>query len=108
MSKLNPVQQEEPSPFDHQLQHFLNSLTQERGFAEATIINRKRSLKPFLAWLIAQGGPLSAVSPVDHHQVFHQRRGRQVETQQRFVSCAVFALVFSLCQQSKLVRGGHC
>ena len=38
--------------------------TQERGFADATIVIRKRSLKPFLASLVAQGVPLSGVSPV--------------------------------------------
>jgi integrase/recombinase XerD len=64
MSKSTPVEQNEPSPYNHQLQQFLSSLKQERGFAEATIVNRKRSLKPFLAWLVAQGVPLSAVSPV--------------------------------------------
>jgi integrase/recombinase XerD len=39
-------------------------LKQERGFTDATIVNRERSLKPFLAWLVAQGVPLSAMSPV--------------------------------------------
>lgn len=38
--------------------------TQERGFTDATIVNRKRSPKPFLASLVAQGVPLSSVSPV--------------------------------------------
>jgi site-specific recombinase XerD len=36
----------------------------DREFADATLVNRQRSLKPFLAWLIAQGVPLSAVSRV--------------------------------------------
>jgi hypothetical protein len=54
----------EPSPYNHHLQQFLTFLKQERGFADATIVNRKRSLKPFLAWLVAQGVPLSGVSPV--------------------------------------------
>jgi hypothetical protein len=35
-----------------------------REFADATIVNRERSLKPFLAWLVAQDVSLSAVSPV--------------------------------------------
>jgi site-specific recombinase XerD len=52
------------SPYNHHLQEFLNFLKKERGFADATIINRKRSLRPFLAWLVAQGVPLPAVSPV--------------------------------------------
>jgi integrase/recombinase XerD len=46
------------------LQEFLTSLKHERGFADATIVNRECSLKPFLAWLVAQDLPLSSVSPV--------------------------------------------
>jgi len=56
-------EQSEPSPYNHHLQQFLAFLKQERGFADATIVNRNRSLKPFLAWLIAQSVPLSGVSP---------------------------------------------
>lgn len=63
MSRSMPAEQSEPSPYNHHLQQFLTFLKQERGFAEATIVNRKRSLKPFLAWLLAQGVPLSGVSP---------------------------------------------
>ncbi len=37
--------------------------TRER-FADATIVNRERSLKPFLAWLVAQDVSRSTVSPV--------------------------------------------
>jgi site-specific recombinase XerD len=58
------AEQSEPSPYNHHLQQFLTFLKQERGFAEATIVNRERSLKPFLAWMVAQCVPLSAVSPV--------------------------------------------
>ncbi len=64
MSKSMLAEQSEPSPYNHHLQQFLTFLKQERGFADATIVNRKRSLKPFLAWLVAQGVPLSGVSPV--------------------------------------------
>jgi hypothetical protein len=64
MSRSRPVEQNEPLPYNHHLQQFLTFLKQERGFADATIVNRKRSLKPFLAWLIAQDVPLSTVSPV--------------------------------------------
>jgi integrase/recombinase XerD len=63
VSRSMHAEQNEPSPYNHLLQ-FLTFLKQERGFAEATIVNRKRSLKPFLAWLIAQDVPLSTVSPV--------------------------------------------
>jgi hypothetical protein len=54
----------ESSPYNHHVQHFLTFLKQERGFADATIVNRARSLKPFLAWLVAKDMQLSAVSPV--------------------------------------------
>src|SRR5260370_41519383 len=54
----------EPLPYNHHLHQFLTFLKHERGFADATIVNRKRSLKPFLAWVIAQDVQLSAVSPV--------------------------------------------
>jgi site-specific recombinase XerD len=57
-------EQVELSPYNHHLQEFVTFLKQERGFADATIVNRRRSLKPFLAWLVAQGVPLSTVSPV--------------------------------------------
>jgi integrase/recombinase XerD len=63
VSRSMHAEQSEPSPYNHHLQQFLTFLKQERGFAEATIVNRKRSLKPFLAWLLAQGVPLSGVSP---------------------------------------------
>ena len=64
MSRSMRAQHVEPSAHNHHLQPFLTFLKQERGFAEATIVNRQRSLKPFLAWLVAQGVPLSSVSPV--------------------------------------------
>ena len=58
------LEQSESLPYNHHLQQFLTFLKQERGFADATIVNRERSLKPFLAWLVAQDVPLSTVSPV--------------------------------------------
>jgi len=64
MSKSTPAEQAEQLRYNHHLQEFLTSLKQESGFADATIVNRKRSLKPFLAWLVGQCIPLSAVSPV--------------------------------------------
>ena len=48
------VQQDEQLPYNDYVQEFLTFLKQERGFADATIVNRVRSLKPFLAWLVAQ------------------------------------------------------
>ena len=54
MVKSTPVEQIELSPYNRHLQEFLTFLKQERGFADATIVNRKRSLKPFLAWLVVQ------------------------------------------------------
>ncbi len=64
MSRSMRAQHVEPSAHNHHLQPFLTFLKQERGFADATIVNRQRSLKPFLDWLVAQGVPLSGVSPV--------------------------------------------
>ena len=64
MSKSTHAEPGESSPYNHHLQQFLTFLKQERGFAEATILNRQRSLKPFLDWLVGQGVSLSAVSSV--------------------------------------------
>src|ERR1700722_3795746 len=64
MSESTHLEQNERLPDKDYLQEFLTFLKQEREFADATIVNRKRSLKPFLAWLVAQGVPLSSVSPV--------------------------------------------
>lgn len=64
MLKSTPAEQAEQLPYNHYLQQFLIFLKHERGFADATIVNRERSLKPFLGWLVAQDVPLSAVSPV--------------------------------------------
>jgi hypothetical protein len=95
------------SPYNHHLQDFLNFLKKERGFADATIINRKRSLRPFLAWLVAQGVPLPAVSPVVITRYFTGIVAGRWKRTHRLVSCTVSAVVFSLCQQPRLVRGGH-
>ena len=54
----------ESLPYNHHLHQFLTFLKHERGFADATIVNRERSLKPFLGWLVAEDVPLSTVSPV--------------------------------------------
>ena len=64
MSRSIHAAQGEPLPYNHHLHQFLTFLKHERGFADATIVNRERSLKPFFAWLVAQDVPLSAVSPV--------------------------------------------
>jgi hypothetical protein len=58
------VQPDEQLPNNDYLQEFLTFLQQEKGFADATIVNREHSLRPFLAWLVAQDVPLSTVSPV--------------------------------------------
>jgi len=64
MSRSIHAAQGEPLPYNHHLHQFLTFLKHERGFADATLVNRERSLKPFFAWLVAQDVPLSAVSPV--------------------------------------------
>jgi len=64
MFKSTPAEQAEQLLYNANLQEFLTFLKQERGFADATIVNRARSMKPFLAWLVAKDMRLSAVSPV--------------------------------------------
>lgn len=64
MPKSTRAEQGERLPSNHPLQSFLTFLKQERGFADATIDNRERSLKPFLAWLTGRGIRLFTVSPV--------------------------------------------
>lgn len=64
MSISTHAEPSDSSPYNHHLQQFLTFLKQERGFADATIVNREHSLRPFLAWLVAQDVSLSAVSPV--------------------------------------------
>lgn len=63
MSRSMHAAQGESLPSNHHLQQFLTFLKQERGFADATIVNRVRSLKPFFGWLVAEDVRLSAVSP---------------------------------------------
>lgn len=62
MSRSVHAEPGESSPYNHHLQQFLTFLKQERGFADPTIVNREHSLRPFLAWLVAQDVPLSTVS----------------------------------------------
>ena len=107
MSRSIHAAQGESLPYKHHLHQFLTFLKHERGFADATLVNRERSLKPFFAWLVAQDVPLSAVSPVDY-QVLHRYRGGPVEADHRFVPCVLSALVLLLCHQSRLVHGRHC
>ena len=64
MSRSMHALQGELLPYNHHLHQFLTFLKHERGFADTTIVNRKRSLKPFLAWVIAQDVQLSAVTLV--------------------------------------------
>jgi integrase/recombinase XerD len=64
MSRSIHAAQGESLLYNHHLHQFLTFLKHERGFADATIVNRERSLKPFLGWLVAEDVPLSALSPV--------------------------------------------
>jgi hypothetical protein len=48
-------------------------LKHERGFADATFVNREHSLKPFLAWLVAQDVSLATVSPEEYWVAFLSR-----------------------------------
>jgi integrase len=53
----------EELPYEKFLGEFFAFLRDEKGFAEATILGHRYSLKPFLAWLLRENIPLSAVSP---------------------------------------------
>jgi site-specific recombinase XerD len=64
MSRSIHAAQGESLPYNHHLHQFLTFFKHERGFADATIVNREHSLKPFLGWLVAEDVPLSTVSPV--------------------------------------------
>src|SRR5260370_25348674 len=64
MSRSIHAAQGESLPYNHHLHQFMTFLKHERGFADATIVNRERSLKPFLGWLCAEDVPLSTVPPV--------------------------------------------
>jgi site-specific recombinase XerD len=63
VSRSTHAEEGESLPYNHRLHQFLTCLKHERGCAEATIVNRARSLKPFLGWLVAQDVPLSTMSP---------------------------------------------
>jgi site-specific recombinase XerD len=52
----------EELPYGKFVAEFVAFLKDERGFAEETIIGRKRSLKPFFSWLLRKNIPLSEVS----------------------------------------------
>ena len=64
MSRSIHAAQGESLPYNQHLHQFLTFFKHERGLADATIINRERSLKPSLGWLVAEDVPLSTVSPV--------------------------------------------
>jgi hypothetical protein len=107
VSKSMHAEQGEPSPYNRQLQQFLTFLqTRER-------VRRRHDCQPqtFAETLLSLAGRTrhTAVHRIagGPYQVLHQCRGGQVEADQRVVPCTVSALVFSLCQQSRLVRGGH-
>src|SRR5260370_36396941 len=63
MSRSIHAAQSESLPYNHHLHQFLTFRKHERGFADATIVNRERSLKPFLGCLVAEDVRLSSVSP---------------------------------------------
>jgi site-specific recombinase XerD len=85
MSRSIHAAQAESFPYNHHLHQFLTFLKHERGFADATIVNRERSLRPFLGWLVAEDVPLSTVSPVvitkyftkSHNSVFPRESGNR-------------------------------
>lgn len=71
---------ESPPPFARELKLFLDHLRNERGFADATIDNRRKGLKPFFAWLNEQGRSLSQVGLADitsYHKECSRRRWKR-------------------------------
>ena len=52
-------------PYARELTSFLHYLSAERGLADATIDNRRKSLTPFFAWLDKHSRPLSQVGLVE-------------------------------------------
>ena len=107
MSRSIHAAQGESLPYNHHLHQFLTFLKHERGFADATIVNRERSSETLFR--LAGRRRRATVHSVagGDYQVLHRYRGGPVEADHRLVPCTVSALVFSLCQQSRLVRGGH-
>lgn len=67
---------EPPRPFERELSQFLGHLRTERGFAEATIENRQKSLVPFFKWLSTKGLSLSQVG-LDELGAYQRECGRR-------------------------------
>lgn len=68
------------TPYANQVDEFIRYLEHERGFADATCGNRRRSLRPFFTWLTARGVSLGAVSPSDVSAYFTAATGRWQRT----------------------------
>lgn len=92
------------TPYASQIDEFTRYLANERGFADATRGNRRRSLRPFFTWLSARGVSLGAVSPADVSDVFHGSDG-PLATNNSFSARTVAAIVLPLCRIARLVRG---
>lgn len=71
---------QDDAPYADQIRQFVDHLVNERGFADVTCFNRRRSLRPFLAWLAARGVSLGAVSPSDVSAYFTAATGRWQRT----------------------------
>lgn len=56
---------ERRQPFMEHLEQFLAHLKNDRGFSDATVHNRRRSLGRFLVWLHDRGTPVGDVGPAD-------------------------------------------
>jgi integrase/recombinase XerD len=68
------------TPYANQIEEFIHYLAHERGFADATCGNRRRSLRPFFTWLSARGVSLGTVSPADISAYFTAATGRWLRT----------------------------
>lgn len=65
-----------PEPFESELAQFIEYLRIERGFADATIENRRKSLKAFFAWMDGRGLSLSEVG-LDEIGAYQKECGRR-------------------------------
>jgi len=67
-------------PYANEVSQFIAHLEQDRGYAQATCGNRRRSVEPFLSWLDQCGVPLANVSPAEISEYFIATAGRWSRT----------------------------
>ena len=106
MSRSIHAAQGESLPYNHHLHQFLTFLKHERGVRRGYDCQPRTFSETLFRLAGRRGATVHSVAGGDY-QVLHRYRGGPVEADHRLVPCALSALVFSLCQQAGLVRGGH-